>query len=677
MGSVALLEAPPRPLHPASKACIRRVFAEPEYLTLRAWSERYRFWPDGSPYRVAETPHIGELMDAYSDPTVEEITIMKPSQSGATEGLLLNAVGYHVDQDPRAVLAVIPSVDEAEKWSKKKLDPMIEATPRLHGRIEDGSRKRSNTMLEKAWAGGSLGIIGSNSGRGFRMVTIGRVLSDDVDGWAKTAGAGKENEGDQVTLIRRRTDRVEDRKLVWVSTPTYVGARIHTLYQSMARRGRLHVPCPHCGEMQPLEWGGPDTPYGIKWEQEEVPEGYVPGPDEILRGRVVHRPETAYYVCRANGCVIEEADKPEMAAACEYLADDGLPVRMPGYRTLGYWFNALALTLPGAEWGRLVREFLTIKDDPAALRAWWNLVLAEPWEERTDQVEPEVLEARKADYGAEVPDGVGVLTAFVDVQHNRLELQVQGWGLREETWVIRHLRIYGDPERDEVWERLEGLRTATWTHASGRKLRIRVMGVDASYQTRQVFKYVKGKEAQGVYAFDGQGGRRPYVLKRPRRANRAGVRPWQVSVDVFKDVLFHRLRIEQPGPGYLHFVRPPSIAEAPEGGVVVDAGMDAEYFAQSRGEIVRWERSAGQLVRKYHQVGANEFVDLYVGNLAALHTLPAVDKKLPEWVAEASTPPEPEAKAQRAAEPEKKPTPQRGNWIGRPGRRGGWMEGWR
>lgn len=663
-----------RPIAPQSAECVRRVYRTPERLTLRAWAERYRLWPDESPYRVDETPHIAELMDAYSDPTIEEIVALKPTQSGATEGLMLNAVGYHMDQDPRAILAVIPSVDEAEKWSKKKLRPMVDSSPRLRNKLEDGSRKASNTILEKSFPGGSLGIIGSNSGRGFRMVTIGRVLADDVDGWDSTAGSGAKNEGDQVTLLRRRADRVEDRKLVWISTPTYVGARIDTLYHQMARRGRFHVPCPHCGEMQPLLWGGPDTAYGIKWEREKVEDGYVVQPGEVLRGKTVHRPQTAYYLCRENSCVIEESDKSQMAAAGEYLTDDGEPVRRPGYRSVGYRFNALVLTLPGAEWPRLVEEFLTICDDPDALRAFWNLVLAEPWEDRTDQVDPDTLEARKADYGAEVPEGVGVLTAFVDVQKNRLELQVQGWGIREESWVIRHVRIYGDPERDEVWDRLEGLRTSTWTHASGRKMRIEAMGVDASYLTKQVFKYVKGKGAQKVYAFDGQGGKRSYVLQRPRKLNRDGVRPWKVAVNAFKDVLFRRLRIQRPGPGYLHFVSPPDETDEDEGRVIVDTGMDSEYFAQSRGEEVRWERSAGQLRRRYHQTGPNEFIDLHVGCMAALHTLPAVGKNLPRWVKEAS------AGVDEADEDEEEPdqkdeAPARTVTRGR--RRGGWVDRWR
>ncbi|MFW6030988.1 MAG: phage terminase large subunit family protein [Myxococcota bacterium] len=648
----------------------RRIFAPVEKLSLLEYAEKYRRWPNGAPYRVAEVPHLVEILEAYSDPAVEEITVKKPSQSGATEGLILNGIAYHMDLDPLGMLVVIPSVDEAEKWSKKKLRPMVDNSPRLRGKLEHGARKSSNTILEKAFPGGSLGIIGSNSGRGFRAITVGRVFSDDVNGWDDTAGSGPKNEGDQVTLIRRRTDRIPDRKLVWVSTPTYVDARIDRLYDGMERRGRLHVRCPQCDELQVLRWGGSDESYGMKWESEDVEDDYVEKPGEVLRDGTVHRPSTAYYVCAENGCMIEEEEKETLIREAEYLAEDGRPVRLPGYRKLGYWFSGLDLIMTGSEWPKMVREFLEVVDDPDALRAWYNLVLAESWEDRGETVDPDSLATRLADYGAEVPDGVGIITAFVDVQVNRIELQVQGFGIREESWVLAHYRIYGDPERPEVWQRLEGLRKRSWMHASGRPMHIQIMGVDAGYLPSTVYDYVRGKEGEGVYAFDGQGGKRSYVVQARRRPNQAGVRPWKIAVDTFKDLLFRRLRIQQPGPGYIHFVSRPKEEQPPEGAVVVDLGMDREYFEQAEGEEVKWERSAGQLRRRYvERPGkANEFIDLHVGCLAGLHIIPGVREQLPDLVERARRHPddddEKEGKRRKGRKRPKK-------------KRGGWVEGWR
>lgn len=621
-------------------ALARRIFAPIERMTVREWAERYRRWPDGSLYETATTPHIRELLDAYSDPAIEEMTVMKPSQSGATEGLILNAIGYHMHRDPQAILTVLPSVDEAEKWSKKKLQPMVDDTPELRGGLEDGSRKPSNTMLEKALPmGGWLGIVGSNSARGFRMVTVGRVFGDDVDGWDRTAGSGAANEGDQVTLIRRRADRVPDRKLCWISTPTYVKGRIHGLYRSMERRGRLHVPCPHCGAMQVLKLGGKDTPYGIKWETVEVGDDYVLAPGEIRHGSTVHRPATAYYVCEKGGCVIEEDSKAAMADAGVYLADDGQPVRIPGVRTVGYWFNALTITMPGSEWPRLVQEFLSAKSDPDSYRAFRNLVEAEPWEDRHAEVDPSALQSRMETCPAgQVPDGVGVLTAFCDVQGNRLEVQVVGWGIREESWAIAHHRIYGDPEGGlGVWQALESLRTRAWKTQAGGTMHISVLGIDEGYLLPRVHDFVRGKEMAGVYAFDGQGGHREYVLRRLKKPNRRGIRPWKVAVDRFKDVYFRRLQIQRPGPGYMHFVSPSNFP-ATGTDIAVATGFDADYFEQLVSEEVHWSRTGGGMHRAYRKRNpraANEGLDLWVGCMAALHTVPGISERLPEMVAKA------------------------------------------
>ncbi|MDP1108797.1 phage terminase large subunit family protein, partial [Klebsiella pneumoniae] len=81
------------------------------------------------------------------------------------------------------------------------------------------------------------------------------------------------------------------------STPTVKGeSRIEKSYANSDQR-KYFVPCPHCGEYQVLEWGGPDTPYGMKWDKDESGVGI---------------PESVFYVCKATGCVIREVDKDEM-----------------------------------------------------------------------------------------------------------------------------------------------------------------------------------------------------------------------------------------------------------------------------------------------------------------------------------------------------------------------------
>lgn len=544
-----------------------RIFQPVERLPLPEWSEKFRRWRDESPYRIAQTPYVREVMEAYQDPAIEEIVIVKPSQSGLTEGFLVNAIGYHMDQDPRDILVVVPSVDEAKKWSRKKLQPMIDATPRVQGKLEDSSRSSAATMQEKSFPGGSLSIVGSNSGRGFRMVTIGTVLSDDVEGWDATAGKGANSEGDQVTLIRRRTDRIPDRKRVWISTPRLAGGRIHQLYQGTERRGEWRVPCPHCGEMQPLLFGGPEESFGIKWEKRTVSKSHTPKPGEILRGTTLHLPDTAHYVCAANGCRIEESSKIEMESRGEWLAEDGLPVRRPGVRSIGLWMRgALTITLPGSEWPRVVREFLEVKDYPGKLMAWQNTVLAKVWEDRGEAPEWRRLYERRESYDrGTCPDGVEFVTVGVDVQESWIEGHAWGWGYDRERWFLEHVVSDGSPRHRETWAPITELLHRRFPAAGGRELPVAGLAVDTGHDQTSVVAWAYSVGDRRIMLVKGDHWKNwRVIVGTPSKSEvtisgkKTGLMLWPVGGALIKQELYGFLELSPPldsdpfPPGWVH-----------------------------------------------------------------------------------------------------------------------------
>jgi phage terminase large subunit GpA-like protein len=635
-----------------------RLFTPDPALSLRQWAEKYGRIDDGStdgiPFRVSMVPYIGEPMDALSDPYCEEVAVKKCTQAGATVGLVLMFIAYFMDQDPARIMAIIPSVEEAEKWSKEKLSPMIDCTPRLRGRLgDDRAKQKDQQILRKTYPGGSLTIVGSNSGRGFRMVTMRAALGDDVDAWNATAGAA----GDQVTLIRRRTDREPARKMLWVSSPEQQKtgrSRIDGLYQATQRRGRFHVPCPACGAYQVLRRGGPDEPYGLKWEK--------------------GRPETAEYLCEYCACLIPEKEKWAMVQRGRYLTAAGEPVRDGGrWRSYGFWFNAYSVVLAGSEWPRLAEEWIRVHRDPVERRSFVNTIDAELYTEENEEVTAAGLEARRETWQAEVPHGVGLLSMSVDVQDSWLEVAVWGWGAREESWLIYHERIHQDPEHQETPGRIEAIRTREWLHESGRKVRVWPCAIDGRNKGPQfVFPYVreKGRESrEAVYAMLGYDQRAKQILHRALKPNKYGVRPWTVATISFKDVLFARLGLARQAdkpvpPGYIHFPQP------------FPLGGDAEFLAQFGAEVRDEKRLGGRLVRTYRQIRKrNEAIDLYVLGLAALHTLgPEVLKSLElrarEWSEPAAEqPPEP---AKPAPPPAPPPLPRRGGGGGG----GSWATSW-
>ncbi|PTA73120.1 phage terminase large subunit family protein, partial [Serratia sp. Nf2] len=251
-------------------------------------------------------------------------------------------VGYYLAHDPSPILIVQPRVEDAEDYSKTEIAPMLRDTPVLAEICGDPKAKDSNqTILKKTFANGAnLTLVGANSPGGFRRITCRIILFDEVDGYP-SGGAGVE--GDQIALGIKRSETFWNRKIALGSTPTVKGtSRIEKAYEESDQR-RYYVPCPHCGEFQVLEWGGPETPYGIKWDKDENGEGI---------------PESAYYVCRHNGCVIHHNEKSGMVKRGEWRATK------PFKGHAGFHIWAGYSLFPNAAWKYLVAEWLRVKNDP-------------------------------------------------------------------------------------------------------------------------------------------------------------------------------------------------------------------------------------------------------------------------------------------------------------------------
>jgi phage terminase large subunit GpA-like protein len=184
--------------------------------------------------------------------------------------------------------------------------------------------------------------------------------------------------------------------------------------------------------------------------------------------------------------------------------------------------------------------------------------------------------------------------------------------------------LAGDPDLNEVWQRLEALRTRGWQHESGATLYIRSVFIDSSYKTERVYAYVRSREGQGVYAIQGQDKRAKDLFVRPKRRNRHGVRPITLATYSLKDTVFARLKKTNPGPNYVHFCAPKSPVD----------GMDANFFQQFGAEkLIREKDRKGRVRRVYKQVAErNEAIDLTCYAYAALLFLgPSVTEDMERW----------------------------------------------
>ena len=174
--------------------------------------------------------------------------------------------------------------------------------------------------------------------------------------------------------------------------------------------------------------------------------------------------------------------------------------------------NALASLF--VEWREIVEKFLTANEEKKKgnielLKVWTNTEMGETWEEEGEQIETDDLFKRRERYNCEVPEEVLVLTAGVDVQDDRFEVEVVGWGVDKESWGIKYQAIYGDLKLKPVWDELDKFLSQTFTTADGRRLKIICACVDSGgHFTTQVYRFCKERTARRVFAIKGKAARK-------------------------------------------------------------------------------------------------------------------------------------------------------------------------
>ncbi len=487
------------------------------------WADANRVLPQKAAsepgrWKTSRTPYLREIMDCLSDHhPAQEVVFMASIQVAKSEAGL-NWVGYTIDRTPGPMLAVLPTVEVAERWSKQRLASMIADSPRLRAKIAPSrSRDSSNTTSTKEFPGGILIIGGANSAASLSSMPIKKLLLDEVDRYPLEL----EEEGDPIDIAEGRTNNFPRRKVFKTSSPTIESlSRINRAWKLSDQR-RYFVPCPECGEKQVLKWDG------LKW-----PEG---------------KPEQARYACEHCGALIAENAKKRMLENGEWRATH------PGRLTVGFHLNALYSPIGlGRTWAQHARRYVEVRNDPVRLKVFVNQTLGECWEDPEEKLDWEELKGRVEPYGLrQVPPGAVILTAGVDVQKNRLEVQICGWGRGEQCWAgLDWHYILGDPSRDDVWQALdEYLFERPLQAPSGARMRIASVGVDSNYLTDDVLRYTRTRKHLGVFALRGLSQRGRQVIGRPSRVDlkttggvkKLGAEQWQIGVDTAKTRLFQRI----------------------------------------------------------------------------------------------------------------------------------------
>lgn len=584
-----------------------RALAPPPDMSVWEWADAERVLPPTSAikglYRSDLAPYWREPAEFFdpADPC-SEMVVMKGARTGASVALAENVIGYHIAHDPCPIVLIRPTVSDAESNVKARIRPMFDTTPALAEVVggKQGSRKGEQTLHMVTFPGGIFYTFGSNAPTDLRGKDAKIVIFDEAD--AAPAEAGEEGDPFRLAIVRSRT--FPGHKALMFSTPTVKGrSRIEKAYLA-STQGHYHVPCPHCGALQWLWWGDKDSPGGVKWD----------GVDEH------GAPVNVHYRCEHCGEAIREHHKPAMVSLGEWGED------YPGRRVRGRHLSAL-YSLLNFTWHEAVVMFLEAGDDPMKLKVFVNTVLAETFD-ADDYNRPradDLMALRERWWAGDgdepvVPARAGIVTAFVDVQGDRLEFLARAWGAGEESWTIDRRVIPGDPSAPGVWADLDRIRSRTYLHESGVRLPISAMGVDSGYLAPVVYAYCGPRESSRVWATKGTAGanRRPWPT-RPRRATKArDCFIYSTGIDPVKTLEMRRLRAAirahgegkaRAGAGVMHFP--------------AADWCDADYFAQLTAENRRKVKSGGRYVERWDLPNGrrNEILDLHVGTYCVLQGL--------------------------------------------------------
>ncbi|MBA6103438.1 phage terminase large subunit family protein [Pseudomonas monteilii] len=574
----------------------RGLTPDPE-LWVDEWADEYMRIPrdtgaaEPGKYRTARTPYAREPMRCLSPAhPCKRVITMVASQLMKTQ-IALNWIGALIHMAPSNILTLLPSLALAKRVSAR-IGKTITATPELKARVAASrSRDARNTMDTKEFEGGTLYATTAGSASNLAELAARYIYGDEIDRW----DVDVDEEGDPVDLAETRGSTFgRNAKFYFSSSPTIKGAsRIADLFETSDQR-YYYVPCPTCGHMQVLEW-------------------------ECLLYSADF--QTVHYKCSSPDCdvLIEEHHKGEMLAQGEWRSHaqgDG--------ETVGFHLNALYAPLGWTSWTDLAKQFEKARraqdrGDLEPMQVFYNTRLAKVWDSAVEQTKAEVLQARALQENyvlGTVTVGVLVLTCSVDVQANRLEVMVIGWGAGMERWIVDFKVIPGDPADQRTWELLDELLKARYRHPCGVALGILATGIDSGgHHTHEVYQFCRVRRWRNVFALKGASKPgRPVIAQRPSlvdvtwrgQTERNGAELWMVGTDTAKDWIYNRYSFES-GPGAVHFAK----------------DLPDEFFQQCVAErkIARYVKGYKRIEWVKGKADRNEALDLQVYNLAMAYYL--------------------------------------------------------
>lgn len=546
-------------------------FGQPDPISFPAWAEKYFYLSRESSYGEGAWkawPFQPAIMACMANDDIEEVDVEKSARIGYTK-MFLALLCYNAHHRRRNQAVWQPTDDDRDEFVKTELEPALRDVEVMRDVFPEYlSRSKKNTMRQKILLGSMMHMRGGKAAKNYRRISVDVAALDEIDGFDQNI----ENEGAPFDLAKKRVEGATFPKVIVGSTPKLKGfSHIEARADAAPCQLVYQIPCPHCGELHPITWGARTARHGMKWVNAD--------------------PATVRHLCPNPDCgaLISQAEYLSVWHLGIYVSADGIRCDregvftdasgavIPAPRHVAFRRVWTAYS-PAASWEQIVREYLEARQkaktgDPSSMQSFTNLTLGQSYEANVEKTDATELIARAEAYPLRrVPNGGLVLVAGVDVQDNRFEIVVWAIGRGFESWPIDYTVLRADPANWDDWRRLDAYLTTRFPHEIGQPIGIDATAIDTGgHFTHFVYEFVRTREARRIFAVKGESrDGQPIVagsgmvdVNAKGKVIKNGLRLWRVGTDTAKDLIFSRLRLTQPGPGYIHLSKelPPEFFE--------------------------------------------------------------------------------------------------------------------
>jgi phage terminase large subunit GpA-like protein len=541
-------------------------------MLLSKWAAEYFYLSKESSYtegRWQAYPYQPFILDCFGNDDIEIVDVRKSARTGYTK-MLLAASAFFTVYRRRNQAIWQPTDSDAQEFVETEYNPMLRDVAPIKDIFPHLEKKHAHNKNDfKKFSGCVTYVKGGSSARNYRRISVDVAILDEVDGFDKDI----DQEGSPRKLSKKRTEGATFPKQIVGSTPKlkYL-SEIDAAVEEADAVYTYRVPCPHCGARQTLEFGGKDKAHGLKWIDKDH--------------------ETAAYSCISCAVLFTQAEYLSVwdqgrwedgrgnwydEATGKFRNPEGDVIRPPKHLAIDKLWSIYS---PQTTWPKIVKEFLDAAakakhGDKSDLKVFVNTTLGESYEEEAEKTDASELKKRAEDFPLQVVQRGGLLLqAGVDVQKDRFEVVVWAFGRGEEMWTVDYQVIEANPAIESEWHKLDPFLLRSYPHVSGARLSIDNVALDTGgHWTHEAYNYVRDRRtADGwvsnhpvknppkLYATKGSStagqkihGKSSLVDVNQRgKVIKNGLRLYLIGTDTAKDLIFNRLQVAEPGPGYVH-----------------------------------------------------------------------------------------------------------------------------